>query len=119
MANFSFGGICCCGLDELHEIRGSDPAAFFKDYQKPDGTYRRFMHVANVVFTDIDVSENGSKGNNYYWGNLWKEYIQKNKLGSVKTNRPRRNPNSGNLVKAYLWTPAASLVEEYLPDDDY
>jgi hypothetical protein len=117
MAEFSCGGINCCGLDELHDIRGTDPAEWFKEYQNKDGSYWRFISVANVVFTDIDQPCKGSV-KRYYWGDLWKDYIQKNKLGSVKTNRPRRNPNSGNMVKAYLWTPAPHLVERYEPEDE-
>jgi hypothetical protein len=117
MASFAYGAISCCGLDELADIRGTDPAAWFKQHQNADGTYQRFIEVANVVFTDIDVPY-GASDKPYGWGNVWKDYIQKNKLGSVKTNRPRRNPNSGNLVKAYLWTPAPHLVERYKPEDE-
>lgn len=92
----------CCGLCELHWLDdGPVPAlAALAAWQKGakgfegDGYNRHGNFKPLVVFTDAVAYKNGKE---------LADFIVKNKLGTVVTLPSSRNPNSGNMVQAWLW----------------
>jgi hypothetical protein len=80
--------LACCGVRELADIR----ASIF-----PENALEALDHTktAFVVFTDVAP---------YEYGVSLAAYIRKRKLGTVVTMIPKKNPNSGNRLKVWLWS---------------
>jgi len=90
----------CCGLKEIHNLSGYiNPKkalkAVCKEFLKKGNNGKR---GAFLVFTQA-LSYEASD-----YGDRLKEYIIKNNLGGVIETPLRRNPNSGNTLKTYVWT---------------
>lgn len=87
-------GTDCCAVDEISGITGKTPDSvlrkvcqnYFEDEDK----------CAFYLFTDIDK-------NDYKNAIALKKFIETNKLGRVTVSRAKKNPNSGNMVKIYVW----------------
>lgn len=85
----------CCAVDEINGIdeKPKDVLISICDEKYGGGDSKQ----AFIIFTD-NVTE-------YSHGENLAKYIKKNKLGSLQVTRARKNPNSGNLVKVWIWTP--------------
>lgn len=59
-----------------------------------------------ILFTDVS-------SRNYQRGDSLTELIRAKKLGSVRTLGPKKNPNSTNDVKVYLWMVDIDMFKEY------
>lgn len=100
-------GLDCCGLLEIAGLRGySDmptESQLFKDlWVLFRGCDYRFAHV---IFSDhIKCAR----------GDALERYIRKYKLGPVLSTKREKNRNSGNLVKAWIWTPDLPAFKEYV-----
>lgn len=82
----------CCGLDIFDGL--SNPLQVLNKICRErysDGGTQAF-----VCFTDTVSNGNGK--------NLC-DYINKNKLGVVISTRQKKNPNSGNVIKVWIWSP--------------
>lgn len=98
----------CCGLkeidglscspeqtvDELCEELFEEPVSCFID--NPD--------MAFILFTDAVKYKNGQE---------LARFIQKHDLGTVYGARARTNPNSGNKIKAWIWSPNKRKLKAY------
>ena len=84
----------CCGLREISGIaRCSGPEKALENLAKGmlyDSSWR------HAVFTQA--------GTRSTYGEKFKAYILKEKLGTVVESETKVNPNSGNKLKAYVWT---------------
>ena len=84
----------CCGLNEIHGV-GYPP----KDILLYVG--ERFVEQEERVpfyfFTDTREVGGGSDGKNLA------SYITKHKLGRIVQSRYKRNPNSGNMLRVWIW----------------
>lgn len=90
----------CCGLTELAKIG--------------HGSAQDSLRVASVskaawvIFTDIDIT-------NFKYGEALAALIKEENLGPITiTPEGRRNPNSSNRIRAYLWSPDYPKVHEYV-----
>lgn len=87
----------CCGLRELSPIGGYDPIDVLYTLAhsirgrvtSTDGCY--------YVFTDNTGFDDG-------YGNALKHVIESENLGTIYATDWNSNPNSGNRLKAFLWT---------------
>lgn len=84
----SINNTSCCGLDEIANIYDELPIESLLRACEED------MDTPFYFFTGTP-SEKGVEA--------LKEYIIKNKLGSVLETKRRVNPNSGNRLKVYVW----------------
>lgn len=70
------------------------------------------------IFTDHHCAPHYIKGGlrtmNIAYGKAFARYILKNKLGSVTCSRRAKNPNSPNVVTAWIWTPDHENLEAFL-----
>ena len=118
-AEFDLQSTSCCGLGEIEGLSSyTDPEDFLihlltevddhYDYDKGAYTGKPMRSdtettYAHILFTEA-VAKGARKASRY--GLNLANYIQKNNLGTVvQTAEQRRNPNSGNLISAFLWTP--------------
>lgn len=111
----------CCGMNEIEGLSHSRTAkeamlAFCQyiedeeggDYNYDTGDYEptrtSLRPLAQYVFTGTTDAK---------YGPQFKAYILENKLGSVVESRAKRNPNSGNMVRAWIWTPSTKSLKAW------
>lgn len=82
----------CCGMGEIHYIDSSEPHEILSE------AYRQLVrpYYAFIVFTGITPER---------YGQDLRSYILRNNLGEVVESKSRLNTNSGNRIKAYIWSP--------------
>lgn len=114
-------GMDCCGIRELAAIGAgpTDKRLFLKElhtrmykahgggpYDGITGSFgRRFAHI---LFSEA--------GTSVTYGRRLKEAIEAYKLGTVVESPQVVNPNSGNLLRAYLWTIDHEAFSKWNPD---
>lgn len=86
-----------CGVSMLSGINGSTPEQIVNKVLKERSVndYKK-IREAFVVFSDTD---------NAAGGNELCRYIKDNKLGAILEMGPRMNPNTGNMIKIWVWAP--------------
>ena len=93
----------CCGVKELDGIDGyrtTDRLMFaLCELLFDDGPQMAFL-----TFTDLTRRK---------YGKNLQAYIKKHRLGSVISTQGRRNPNSGNTIKHYTWTPNFTAMKKW------
>lgn len=93
----------CCGVKELDGI-----SAFRSAKQVMGEFYNEITNNFNcppiILFTGVS-----KKG----YAQKLKLYIKRNKLGAVVNTKPVKNPNSGNLIEAFLWTVNYKALEKW------
>ncbi len=82
----------CCGIKELANISGSKPEQILEDI---GGEWFGDTPRAYLIFS----CRAGEKA-----GHRLATYIKQNGLGKVARTKSRTNPNSGNLLSAWLWS---------------
>ena len=93
----------CCGVDEIAGLADT-PEETLKDvcYEKyplknsncwydEEGEEQAFILITDTVKRGFDKK--------------LVDYIRLNKLGVVIGTKPKKNPNSGNRIRAWLWSP--------------
>jgi hypothetical protein len=97
-----------CGVTILSGINVTEPALIVsKVLTERHKNDRKRIREAFVMFSDKDHS--GILG-----GNALCKYIQETKQGDIVEFGPRMNPNTGNMIKLWIWTPPH---ESLLPKD--
>jgi len=84
----------CCALRELEDIClwDSRPKRVVNDVC--ESRFEDEQDCAFYLFTDVAP---------YKHGESLKVYIIENRLGSVMETKGKRNPNSSNNVRCYIW----------------
>ena len=86
--------LSCCGIREFDGLVTS-PQSNVKEMiknwlnEKENGSPYTF-----ILFSDIHTTTRGINT---------AKYIKNNKLGSIKETRKKRNPNTGNILKIWIW----------------
>jgi hypothetical protein len=93
--------LSCCGIMELQQLsyHRSNPVTILKAFG--DCFYKPLYSDMNEKFRYALFSAAGKRS---AYGNRFAAYIRANKLGDVIETGMHVNPNSGNLLKAFLWT---------------
>jgi len=114
-ANEGLGVALCasygsCGISILSGINKTlPPEIVHKVLVERAASDKKTIREAFVMFSDTD--HGGSKG-----GNALAEYIRENNLGSIVEAGPRMNPNSGNMIKMWIWSPPHESLH---PEDKF
>lgn len=90
----------CCGMAELSDINyGLDDfeQAFRNVYINTDNDPHCY---GIIIFTDAVRMSDTEKG-----GEVLAEWIKKKRFGRVIKTAPAVNPNSGNKIVVWAWTP--------------
>lgn len=90
--------MACCGITEIQGLsdhRNSEEA--LKEFCRIAGGYDWEWRFRFAVFTEA-----GGKKSTY--GKNFARYIEKHGLGEVVATKTKVNPNSGNPLKAFVWT---------------
>lgn len=89
----------CCGMREITELSlTSGPA---------DATRKFISRARYDRWSFAFVTFNGRAS----YCAPFAKFIRKHKLGKVVGVGPKKNPNSGNSIVAYLWTPNRRALE--------
>ena len=81
-----------CGVYQLYSL-SDGAAAAVKSYK----SYARSLEgKAFVIFSDSEYHGNGK---------ALAKYIREKKLGRVAGSKPRVNPNTGRLIRVWVWAP--------------
>jgi hypothetical protein len=85
----------CCGMREIDNLSGirHSEDAMLEFLRESEGDGQRFRYA---VFSEA--------GTNAKYGDNFRQFIEKNDLGSVIFTSWNKNPNTGNRVRAYIWT---------------
>jgi hypothetical protein len=100
--------LLCCGVREITDLRettdSADALNRFRTITRRDGENFRY-----AIFTQAGLSDEG-----YAYGEEFAAFIVDNKLGAVtETEGRHKNPNSGNILKCWIWTVNHSAVRGY------
>lgn len=99
-ASKAIGSYVSCGVTVLMGVSFLHPEnivhKILKERHPKDA---KTMREAFVVFSDIDRPDSA------YGGNFLCKYIRENKLGDIIEAGPRMNPNTGNMIKIWIWSP--------------
>lgn len=99
----------CCGVDELDGL-SKKPERILRDlcFDKYDEEEGGWKH-AFLLFTDVTANKNGAR---------LARYIKNKGLGITTTLHAKRNPNSGNRVKAWLWSVNEPELKKWFKSQD-
>lgn len=89
----------CCGVDEIEGLRPRPEQTLSQigDEKFSTDGWEEQRKQAFILITDTVESGKGRE---------LVAYIKKHKLGTVVgTKRSKKNPNSGNAIEAWLWSP--------------
>ncbi len=107
----------CCGFKEIDGIEYANT---------PEETKQALKDVCRDFFDGEDAAFLFFTGvSKERYGQKFKALILKNKLGTIIETKAKRNPNSGNAIKAWVWTVNRKNFKEYakkhklLPDNNY
>lgn len=102
------GTYMSCGISLLNGLAGVPPEAIVAKILKARSFHdAKRIKEAFVLFSDTEHAQGGNK--------LYK-YIRDNKLGNIVEFGPRMNPNTGNMIKLWVWEPPHESLE---PKDRY
>lgn len=97
----------CCGVKELTELSGTrDPAAALMtmlnylgrhEYGGPGSRTILHFPAAHIIFTGVTKTRSN-------YGERFANFIRENNLGEVIESVVKRNPNSGNPLKVWVWS---------------
>ncbi len=82
----------CCGLNEITGVSHSTPRDTMLEAARVH--YEESDAVAIYLFTGKDKVDNCEE---------FAQFIKDHKLGSVTKTRAKKNPNSGNKIRGWLW----------------
>lgn len=113
----------CCGLKEFDGIINyPDPAmailalcAKLSDSSVSYGIWgpHHFepanLRLGQMPFAHLIMSQAGKET----YGMRLAKFIRANKLGRVTSGPPNRNPNTGNQVKVFIWTPNKPAIRKF------
>lgn len=92
----------CCGVRDIDGL--SDHS------RNMEGAFRLFWPQFTGAFALFTCPTKNK------YGERFKKYIEKHKLGSVVETERRKNPNSGNMLRAYLWTLDKKACQKHYQD---
>lgn len=95
----------CCGLREIDGLKDDrTPAMAMEEFAKEhylirntwDNRLRDHKNFRFVIFSQAGASST--------YGDAFAAYIREKELGEVVETGRHTNPNSGNILKAFIWT---------------
>lgn len=92
-----FNRTSCCGIRELYGISDKSPELILYSL----GYYlaqNETVNGSHYLFSD------NTGGHDDHYGEILRDYILEQGLGTVVETPFTHNPNSGNMLKAFLWT---------------
>lgn len=97
------GSYISCGISMLSGLSSSPPRQIVNKIltQRATGD-RKKIKEAFVLFSDTAHSKGG---NDLY------RYIVENEIGNIMEFGPRKNPNTGNMIKLWVWAPPHESLE--------
>lgn len=107
------GSYCSCGISVMSGVIYSEPKEIVYKILEKRATTDKRIREAFVIFSDIDRGYTKSSG-----GDALCKYIKDNNLGSIIETEPRMNPNTGNSIKVWVWSPPHESLhpkDKYLP----
>lgn len=97
----TIGSFISCGVTVLSGMSSVPPQQIVDKVLKERApTDKKYTREAFVLFSDIDRSIACMTG-----GNALCRHIKENKLGDIVEMGPRMNPNTGNMIKVWIWSP--------------
>lgn len=91
-----FNHMDCCGVKEIsgirYDYRHPRPLKMLRDIWAM--AERAKWGFAFLVFTDHNSTRNGQK---------FAEFLRKHDLGEIVETKKKRNSNSGNMVRVWVW----------------
>ncbi len=82
----------CCGFKEIDGLEGTETEQALKEVCNQ---FFNQSDAAFLFFTGVSKERYGQK---------FKALIKKEKLGEIIETKAKRNPNSGRIIKAWVWT---------------
>lgn len=110
----------CCGLNELSglETIRAFPAEVVLlraclRFANPSGRlsgWGEMKPTAHMYFAHLVFTQAGARNT---YGNKLKRLIEKLDLGTVVVSPRQKNPNTGRIIKTFIWTPDKEKVCAY------
>lgn len=101
---FQVNMLACCGVKEFVSLKNamSELGAGGIIHQLAEMMHgsARFFNCAFLLFTAVHPDSTYGGGT---YGEEFKAFILKNQLGTITESKCLVNPNSSNLVTAYIW----------------
>lgn len=100
-----------CGLSYLSGL-DTDPKGIVDKVLKVRHEGDKNIREAFVLFSDRADVYAGTSQQRTTGGDALCRYIRENKLGSILETGARKNPNSGNMIKVWVWSPPHESLEK-------
>lgn len=114
----------CCGLREVQGISNYNGkcrigvTAMLRALMIPPGHVwsprEKLMRPAFPMVLFTQATANKDAAYRLCYGDQIHQAITRLKLGTVTVTEPVRNGNSGNTIRAYIWTPDWAAAEKFL-----
>ena len=100
----------CCGVHEIAGVSDGPPAAVLYSLETDNGG----CTTRNIVFTDITRHRKSRKS-----GWAFAAFLRKKRFGAVLgPSKAGRNPNTGNAVCVWVWTPNVKAVARWFAAEE-
>jgi len=93
----------CCGLQVIDDLEDTSPKILADICKEKFDGWKEYEH-AYLIFTDDVCQKNGER---------FARYLKKNKFGKVHSVPPRKNPNTGNYIKVWVWAPSERRLMDW------
>lgn len=94
-----------CGVSLLSGVQISPQSIVDKILKERNNMDQKKIKEAFVIFSDIVRTEGCFGGEALY------KYIKDKDLGQISEFGPRMNPNTGNMIKLWVWCPPHASLE--------
>lgn len=96
-----------CGVSFIHGLAGTAPSAIVnKILIERHECDPKKIREAFVIFSDVeDYYRDDNRNRRDTGGDALARYIRENNLGTILETEARINPNSGNKIKVWVWSP--------------
>lgn len=100
----------CCGVDEINGLEKKPLETLLAVCRDKYDAWSGGAQHAFIIFTDTMSSRRGVR---------LAEYITEHKLGVLyKTEKAKRNPNSGNRIMVWIWSPNERELKKWWKKND-
>jgi len=108
----------CCGVSFIEGINDTPDHVIYQVCEQKWSDWDDDRGQAFLIFTDTTSSMKNSRlGSASYRGEKLAKFIIKHKLGTVISPNQRKNPNSGNMIKAWIWTPNEKNLRKWFKNN--
>jgi hypothetical protein len=100
-----FHTVVSCGVTAAYSLSYCSPEEFVERVLKTRKPFDKTIKEAFVIFSDVDYSAMPLYRGSMSMGQRIAAYLKDKNLGYVVETPAEKNPNSGNMIRVWIWHP--------------